>query len=120
MNETYFDKQHLRNMIRTLRNKKYKVCITKEYNDSMGNSHINQWKCNILDYQIKSEQEYAWCKLILKIQNLKLLTKGEIETIEFDIPYNCEIRYGDIIKGEKYEIDYINSGPHCYYTFQKI
>lgn len=120
MNEMYFNKQHLRNMIRTLRNKKYKILITEEYNDSMGNSHINKWKCCILGYQIKSEPEYAWCKLILQIQNLKLLSKGNLETIEFDIPYNCDVKYGDITKGEKYEIDYVNSGPHCYYIFQKI
>lgn len=108
------DKQHLRNAIRTLMRYR-KVEIIEDYANSLGVTYINKWKGKLLDYKIESYPDTAQCKLIMHIK--EKLIKREIE---FYIPYDSEIYFGDITKGEKYIIDYINSGPHCYYSFRKV
>lgn len=108
------DKRHLRNAIRTLMRYR-KVEIIEDYANSLGVTYINKWKGKLLDYKIESYPDSAQCKLIMHIK------EGRIEReIEFYIPYDSEIYFGDITKGEKYVIDYINSGPHCYYSFRKV
>lgn len=105
-----FDKKHLRNCIRTL--KRYLIVEIKEYyNNSLGMSHESTWKGKLKSYKIESFPENAFCKLSIEIGK---------HSLEFDIPYNSEVYYGDITKGQNYIIDYINSGPHCQYVFKKI
>ncbi len=107
------NKQHLRNAIRTL--KRYrKVEIIEDYANSLGVNQVTKWKGKLIDYKIESYPDCAECKLLLHIKELRV--KREIE---FFIPYDSEIYFGDITKGEKYIIDYIDSGPHCYYSFKK-
>lgn len=110
----YFDKHHLRNAIRTL--KRYAlVKIEEHYANSMGADCYYKWKGKLKDYKIVSYENSAQCKLLLYIQSgLKT------HEIEFYIPYDSEVTYGDITKGKPYVIDYINSGPHCQYIFKKI
>jgi len=67
------------------------------------------------DYKIISYEETAQCKLLLHMQS-----GFKTQEIEFYIFYVSEVIYGDITKGKSYTIDYINSVPHCQYTFKKI
>jgi hypothetical protein len=109
-----FNKQHLRNAIRTL--KRYiLVKIEEHYANSMGTNQYHEWIGKIKDYKIVSYEETAQCKLLLHIQSVL-----KTHEIEFYIPYDSEIIYGDVTKGKPYTIDYINSGPHCQYTFKKL
>lgn len=109
----YFNKDHLRNAIRTL--KRYStVTIIEDYMNSLGTQYENKWVGKLLDYKIESYPESAQCKLTMHIRGIV-----NVREIEFYIPYDCEVRYGDITKKEPYIIDYINSGPHCYYIFRK-
>ena len=109
-----FNKHHLRNAIRTL--KKYHLIKIKEhYANSLGVNCIYEWKGKLLDYKIESYAESAQCKLLLHLKS-----GFKVHEIEFYIPYDSEVEFGDITKGKKYIIDYINSGPHCQYVFQKI
>ena len=109
----YFRKDHLRNALRTF--KRYtSITIIEDYANSIGGEYTNKWKGKLLDYKFESYPESAQCKLLMHVQTLT-----KINEIEFYIPYDCEVRYGDITKGQDYIIDYINSGPHCYYIFRK-
>lgn len=109
----YFRKDHLRNALRTF--KRY-ACITiiEDYANSLGGEYTNKWKGKLLDYKFEFYPESAQCKLLMHVQTLT-----KINEIEFYIPYDCEVRYGDITKGQDYIIDYINSGPRCYYIFRR-
>ena len=110
MNRIDFDKHHLRNCLRTL--KRYMLVeVTEIYNNSLGMSYENKWYGHLKDYSIRSYPDNAFCVLELKIGK---------HDLEFDIPYDSEVYYGDIRKREKYVIDYINSGPHCQYSFKRI
>lgn len=110
----YFNKRHLRNAIRTL--KRYMlVKIEEYYANSLGTNCYYKWIGKIKDYKIISYENSAQCKLLLYIQSG--VKKHEIE---FYIPYDSEVIYGDIRKGKPYIIDYINSGPHCQYTFKRL
>lgn len=113
LKRNYFNKDHLRNALRTF--KRYRtITIIEDYANSLGAEYENKWVGKLLDYKFESYPDYAQCKLTMHIKNFT-----NIREIEFYIPYDCEIRYGDITKGEQYIIDYINSGPHCYYIFKK-
>ena len=80
----------------------------------MGIEYKNKWVGKIKGYEIESFPENAFCKLNLTVKTLRA-----IRELSFDIPYDSEVYYGDITLGEKYIIDYINSGPHCQYVFKK-
>lgn len=114
MNKIDFNKQYLRNAIRTLK-RHILIKIEEHYANSMGTNQYLEWTGKLKDYKIVSYEESAQCQLFLYIQSgLKTYE------IEFYIPYDSEVTYGDITKGEPYIIDYINSGPHCQYTFKKL
>lgn len=113
LKRNYFCKDHLRNALRTF--KRYRtITIIEDYANSMGAEYENKWVGKLLDYKFESYPDSAQCKLTMHIKDIT-----NTREIEFYIPYDCEIIYGDITKGEKYIIDYINSGPHCYYIFKK-
>ena len=113
LKRNYFYKDHLRNALRTF--KRYRtITIIEDYANSMGTEYENKWVGKLLDYKFESYPDSAQCKLTMHIKGIT-----NTREIEFYIPYDCEIIYGDITKGEKYIIDYINSGPHCYYIFKK-
>lgn len=113
LNKIDFNKSHLRNAIRTFMRFPI-VTIIEDYMNSIGGQYTNKWRGKLLDYKFESYPDSAQCKLLMHIRE-GLKTKE----IEFYIPYDCEVRYGDITKGQQYIIDYINSGPHCYYIFKK-
>lgn len=113
LKRNYFYKDHLRNALRTF--KRYRtITIVEDYANSIGTEYENKWVGKLLDYKFESYPDSAQCKLTMHIKGIT-----NIREIEFYIPYDCEVIYGDITKGEKYIIDYINSGPHCYYIFKK-
>jgi len=111
---TYFSKPHLRNALRTL--KRYLLIkITEHYANSIGTDYYHEWKGKLTNYKIISYENSAQCKLLLYVRDL-----FKTHELEFYIPYDSEVTYGDITKGNPYIIDYINSGPHCQYSFKKI
>ena len=107
-----FSKKHFRNFLKTCKDYKYNVNIIDEYNNSLGMSQIRKYKGRIQNFKISSYPDVAEYKVTL---NLTLLFKKS--EVEFYIPADSEIYYGDITKGEKYQISWINSGPKCYLEF---